>query len=307
MARVGRAQVESAARRLSAAYRAKGAAAARAARREADVAAYLAYRAPATYAAAVFVLSRLAEQRPDWRPRTLLDVGAGPGVASWAAAAVWPGLERVTCVEIEPEMIRLGRAVAAAAPERALREARGVQADVAAADDTAELVLVGYVLNELAVEAVVPLARALWSRTEDTLLFLEPGTPDGYRRVLAARDAALADGGFTLAPCPHDRPCPLPADDWCHFAVRLPRTEAHRTAKRVSRGFEDEKLSYVALARTPAGRVSSRVIRQPQIRSGHVHLDLCETDGLRRATVTKRDREAFRRARKVAWGDALED
>ena len=278
----------------------------RAARTRADVAAYLAFRAPATYAACVFVLSRLAEQRPDWAPRTLLDVGAGPGVASWAAAAVWPGLERVTLVDAEPAMIEAGRALAASAASRALAEATWVRGDAGGAGEAAELVLVSYVLNELREDAVAPLVRRLWDWTRDTAVFVEPGTPDGYRRVLAARDAVLGGGGFTVAPCPHDRPCPLPPGDWCHFAVRLPRSEAHRAAKGVTRGFEDEKLSYAVLARGQERRARSRVIRQPEIHSGHVYLGLCETDGLRRATVTRRDREAYRRARKAAWGDAWE-
>ncbi len=270
------------------------------------MAAYVAYRAPATYAAAMHVLARLAEQRPDWRPRSLLDVGAGPGVASWAAAAVWPGLEHVTLVEAEPEMIRAGRTLAAAAPARALREASWVQADAAESGERAELILVSYVLNELPPGAVGPLARRLWEQTEDTIVLVEPGTPDGYRVVLAVRDTVLAAGGFTVAPCPHDLPCPLPNGDWCHFAARLPRSEAHRAAKGVTRGFEDEKLSYAVLARTRQPRATSRVIRQPLIRSGHVYIDLCEPAGVRRALVTRRDKEDYRRARKAAWGDALE-
>lgn len=303
---MGRPLVEAAARRLSAAYRAKGVAAARAARTEADVAAYIAYRVPATYAAALDVLSRLRSQRPEWRPRTVLDVGAGPGVASWAAAAVWPELERVTFVEAEPEMVRAGRALAAAAPSPALRAAGWVTGDATVKGDPAEFVLLSYVLSEMPEDRVAPLARALWERTEDTIVFLEPGTPDGYARVLLAREAVLGAGGFTIAPCPHDLPCPLPPGDWCHFAVRLPRGETHRAVKGVSRGFEDEKISYAALTRSREPRALSRVIRQPQIRSGHVYLDLCEPEGIRRAVVTRRDKELYRRARKTAWGDALE-
>ena len=51
--------------RLSAAYR--GDDRARAARTPAQVAAYLAYRAPATFAAAAAVFRQVALQRPDWR------------------------------------------------------------------------------------------------------------------------------------------------------------------------------------------------------------------------------------------------
>ena len=251
------------------------------------------------------MLTRLAEQRPDWRPRTVLDAGAGPGVATWAATAVWPELERAALVEIEPAMARAGRALAAAAPTPALREATWVEGDLAASREHADLVLVSYVLNELRPQDVEAAALLLWERAGDTAVFLEPGTPEGYRRVLAARAAVLGAGGFTLAPCPHDDACPLPPNDWCHFAVRLPRSAAHRAAKGVTRGFEDEKLAYAALGRVPSPRPRSRIIRPPEIHGGHVYLDLCEPGGIRRATVTRRDKEAFRRARKAAWGDAF--
>ncbi|MGI8802059.1 MAG: small ribosomal subunit Rsm22 family protein, partial [Solirubrobacteraceae bacterium] len=49
--------------------------------------AYAAYRAPATYAAVAAALTQVRLLRPEWRPRTLLDLGAGPGVAAWAALA----------------------------------------------------------------------------------------------------------------------------------------------------------------------------------------------------------------------------
>src|ERR1041384_5825297 len=57
-----------------------------------DVLAYLAVRLPATYAAVRASLGAVAEVRPDFAPRTALDIGAGPGTAFWAAADCWPGL-----------------------------------------------------------------------------------------------------------------------------------------------------------------------------------------------------------------------
>ena len=292
-----RSRLEAAAARLTAAYREGGAA--RPARTREDVLAYAAQRAPATYAAAVAVLARMREQRPDWRPRSLLDVGAGPGTASWAARAVWPDLERFVLFEAEPEMVALGRQLGPAGAD-------WIADDLDAATGSFDLVLAGYVLNELPDERLEQVAGSLWARTADTLVAIEPGTPAGYRRVLAARAAVLAAGGFTLAPCPHDAPCPLIPPDWCHFAVRLQRGESHRAVKAVSRGFEDEKFSYAALTRLPHPRAPARIIRPPQVRTGHVLLDLCESEGIRRATVSKRDRDAYRQARKAIWGDAFE-
>lgn len=281
--------------RLSAAYR--GDVPARAASSAAAVAAYLAYRAPATFAAASAVFRQVARQRPDWRPQSLLDVGAGPGVATWAALEQWPSLTELTLVEVEPQMLAAGQAL--------LPEGRWRAGDVADARGPADLVLASYVLGELA-DAATAVAH-LWEQTTDVAAFVEPGTPAGYRRVLAARAALIAAGGHTVAPCPHDLPCPLPADDWCHFAARLPRSKLHRRAKAVELGFEDEKFSYAALSRQPVAPAEARIIRPPQIRSGHIHLVTSERDGaVHSRTVSRKQGGLYKDAKGAAWGDAFD-
>jgi ribosomal protein RSM22 (predicted rRNA methylase) len=258
------------------------------------VAAYLAYRAPATFAAAAAVFRQVQRQRPEWAPRSLLDVGAGPGVAAWAAVAAWPSLEVLTLVQAEPEMIAAGRELTPGA--------RWVQGDASAAQGPADLVLTSYVLGELH-ESV---SLLLWEQTADTVVFVEPGTPAGYRRILDARAAVIDAGGFTVAPCPHDSPCPLPEDDWCHFSVRLPRSRLHRRAKDVELGYEDEKYSYAVLSREPVPKASARIIRQPQVRSGHVILATCEPSGIERRTVSRKQGALYREAKDVVWGDAID-
>lgn len=279
---------------LSAAYR--GDAGARAAATPAQVAAYLAYRAPATFAAAASVFRQVALLRPDWQPRSLLDAGAGPGAAAWAAVERWPSLTELSLVEIEPAMIAAGREL--------LPAATWVAGDVSTARGPADLVVASYVLGEL--DDVPGVAARLWEQAADTIAFVEPGTPAGYRRVLAARAAVIAAGGRTVAPCPHDLPCPLPADDWCHFAVRLPRSKLHRRAKGVELGYEDEKLSYAVLSREAAPNAAARIIRQPQLRSGHVNLVTCESDGIQQRTISRRQGALYREAKGSAWGDAIE-
>lgn len=63
------------------------------------VQAYLATRLPATYAAIRACLEAVADRRPDFSPARLLDAGAGPGTALWAAAETWPGLSGATLLE----------------------------------------------------------------------------------------------------------------------------------------------------------------------------------------------------------------
>ena len=222
-------------------------------------------------------------------------MGAGPGVAAWAAVEQWPSLSELSLLEIEPEMLAAGREL--------LPDARWLQGDVNGARGPADLVLVSYVLGELR----EPAAARLWEQATDTIAFVEPGTPAGYRRILDARAAVLEAGGHTVAPCPHDLPCPLPADDWCHFAVRLPRSKLHRRAKGVELGYEDEKYSYAVLSREPVPKAEARIIRQPQARSGHVNLVTSERDGAVHArTVSRRAGDLYKKAKGAAWGDAID-
>ncbi|MFX6186343.1 small ribosomal subunit Rsm22 family protein, partial [Acinetobacter baumannii] len=44
-------------------------------------------------------LNALTEIRPDFAPTSLLDVGAGPGTASWAAAEAFPSLHEFTLLD----------------------------------------------------------------------------------------------------------------------------------------------------------------------------------------------------------------
>src|SRR6202142_4800445 len=57
-----------------------------------DALAYALARMPATYAAVTASLNALRETVPDFAPKTLLDVGAGPGTATWAAAEAFSSL-----------------------------------------------------------------------------------------------------------------------------------------------------------------------------------------------------------------------
>ena len=201
-------------------------------------------------------------------------------------------------------MVRAGKMLAERGP-RALREARWTASDVGAAAARADLVLVSYVIGELDPAALPGFAAHAWSLAGDTLAIVEPGTTAGYERVLAVRSAVIAAGGSTLAPCPHDAPCPLTEGDWCHFATRLARSRTHRLAKGAERGFEDEKFAYAVLCRSRHPRPAARMIRRPDLRPGHVVLDLCTASGLERRTVSKRDGAEYRTARKLGWGDSL--
>src|SRR5690242_1229771 len=71
---------------------------------ETDALAYALARMPATYAAVAAGLNALQEIRPDFAPQSLLDIGAGPGTASWAAAEALPTLARFALLDANPAL-----------------------------------------------------------------------------------------------------------------------------------------------------------------------------------------------------------
>ncbi|NBM20352.1 small ribosomal subunit Rsm22 family protein [Streptomyces sp. GC420] len=271
-----------------------------------DVAAYAAYRMPATFEAVRAALAALRAAAPDWVPATHADLGGGTGAASWAVADAWDSAARTTVLDWAEPALDLGRELAAHAPARALREAdwrRLVIGTSLRLPDT-DLITVSYVLNELTAQA----RRALIAeaaRAARAVVLVEPGTPEGYLRVIEARDELVAAGLRIAAPCPHSDRCPIqPGTDWCHFAARVSRSSLHRQIKGGSLAYEDEKFSYVVGVRFDASPAAARVVRKPQIRKGQVLLDLCGTPpGLARETVTKRHGPLYRAARDTAWGD----
>lgn len=268
--------------------------------------AYLAVRLPATYAAVRASFAAIAQARADFAPKTMLDIGAGPGTALWAAADCWPDLADALLVETSPIFKACGEELAAGAP---LPPVTWHLADAAAAALDGlprDLVTLSYVLNELAADVRPKMLDRLWRMTADTLVIVEPGTPTGWQLILAARRQLIESGAHVVAPCPHAAACPLHTPDWCHFAERVARSRLHRQAKGAEVPWEDEKFSYVALSRKPAPAAGARVIARSRKGSGRVTLKLCRPDGTAGDQLfSRRDGDAYKRAARSDWGSSL--
>ena len=117
---------------------------------ETDALAYALARMPATYAAVSACLNALSEARPGFAPQTLLDIGAGPGTASWAASEAFPSLTSFALLDANPAL----RALALDLQRESTRfgglkydagEARGALAKA----DSADLIIASYLIGEL--------------------------------------------------------------------------------------------------------------------------------------------------------------
>ncbi len=270
-----------------------------------DFNAYLVARLPATYASVSACIEELLLHKPHFAPQTLLDAGSGPGTAGWAAAESFPNLSGLTFIDNNQEFLSLAITLAKQSDHIALRQAMAQTADFGQSLSTtaADLVIAAYALAELPLGKTRVATKNLWAASKDVLMIIEPGTPQGYARIIEARSALMADGAHIVAPCTHRNACPLSPPDWCHFSVRLPRSREHMHAKKATVPFEDEKFSYLIASRSHTQTARARILAPPVATKGETRFKLCSENGLSHRKVAARDKAEHKRIRRRGWGD----
>ena len=282
---------------------------------------YSLMRMPATFGAVSSALEQVCGAS-DFIPRSLLDAGAGTGAGSWAAAEFF-NLNKITCFEREDAMQKTGRALMKESSEEVLKDAKWVKADLVSeaikyestgeVSCEADLVIASYVINEMTLEDRARVVRWLFACTKKMLVIVEPGTPIGSENIRRIRELLLENGGYIVAPCTHMDRCHIKNSDWCHFSCRVGRGKIHKMLKVGDAPYEDEKFSYIAVSREPLNGNSEenrnsplgRVLRHPLTEKGRIVLEICEKNGIFKKTVTKRDGELYKKAKKVHCGDVF--
>ncbi|MBS1804772.1 MAG: rRNA methyltransferase [Acidobacteria bacterium] len=276
---------------------------------ELDALAYAVVRMPATYSAVRNVLSRLQERCPAFSPASLVDFGAGPGTASWAASDGWPNIAAITQLDANMLLLQLGQKLKESASSTALRNSRTIRTDLSAPQPilpATDLAIISYTLAEMSTAEIRALLTSAWSQCRGALVIVEPGTPGGWERILLGRDLLLSHGAKILAPCPHQLPCPLVAPDWCHFVQRVQRSRDHMLLKSADVPWEDEKFSYLIAVCEHLfySAQRDRILAQPEKSKNEIRIKLCRTNGQAEfVQVRKRDLAAFKALKKKDWGD----
>ena len=272
-----------------------------------DLAAYLTTRMPATYAALRKVLGEVARVNPEFSPTSMLDIGAGPGTASWAALVEWPELSSITMIETDARFVELAGTLAKSSELEVLTKATITRAKMNETTAKAGLVIAAYVFAELVEKDAGAAALKLWTQTENTLVIIEPGTPRGFARIHAAHQMLIKAGAYIVGPCTHAAACPMRGNDWCHFTVRLARSREHMHAKQATVPFEDEPFSWIAVSRKPVPLSGARVIRPPEQDKHSITFKVCDEHGITDRAIARRDKAAYKQHRKLAWGDMIAD
>ena len=293
----------SAANAISERYRSEAASGKTLITNDTEAAAYAIVRMPATIGSSGSAM-QYAANRFDDEITSVLDIGAGTGACSWAAAEIFPDIEKITCLEREKSMIDFGRKLMEKAEFPF--DCEWKSCDITNGFNLkADLVTASYVLNEMPAAMQEKLVSAMWGATEKMMIVIEPGTPKGFKNILRIRKQLIDKGARILAPCPHGNICPLPEDDWCHFTSRISRTKLHKQLKGGDVPYEDEKYCFIAAVRGEYEPCSARILRHPKIESGKITLKLCTADGISEKIVTKKDGVLFKKARKSDCGDEI--
>ena len=267
--------------------------------KEQEAAAYAVSRMPATYGAAHFALLQGIRAAHITSVESHLDCGAGTGAVVLAAADLLMP-KQVYLLEREAAMISVGQSIL---------DACGISGKYYSGNlcDTelpcAELVTEGYVLSELSKEQREKAILNMWHSTGKILVLIEPGTMEGFSIIRNAKEILRENGAFLVAPCVASE-CPIEENDWCHFSVRVSRSQLHRYIKGGEAPFEDEKFCYAVFTRELLSAESERIIRHPMIAAGRISLELCTKNGRKTRVVTKKD-PLWKRARKAEWGECL--
>jgi ribosomal protein RSM22 (predicted rRNA methylase) len=284
-----------------------------------DTLSYLALRTPATYAQTYGAMSAVAELLPSWQPKRILDLGSGPGVGVWAAKSIWPSLEDALCVEQETSFVQLGEQIMQTA-ERGIRvrwEKKNLleinSFEAGAQKPLYDLVVISNVLNELSAAAVDKVLGRAWNVCCGVLLLVEPGTPLGSG-IIASAAKKLSHTGTLLAPYIAENWVDT-SDYYLHFPQRFIRPEFLRRVRQRMRedalmasDWEEAKYSYVAIGRMkPEKVVQGRCVGSVKAQKGFVEVPLLRAEGITVLKVLKREKEVYNRAKKLHWGDVVDN
>lgn len=272
-------------------------------KKDAEAVTYSVVRMPSTYGAVYSALNYTLDLC-DFSIDSLLDVGAGTGAASWAADYLI-NLEKVVCLEREEAMRKVGKKIMNYSDSEVLCNSQWKEFDFTktSIEEKADLVIASYVLNELNEEERMKAVDKLWNAADKLLLIIEPGTKVGFSNLKKIREHLIKREAHIIAPCVHEEKCEI--DSWCHFTCRVERSKLHRETKKADVPYEDEKFSYLAVSRQLGRKADMRILRHPIIKKGRVALEVCSREGIKNIEIYKKDKEAYKQARKADWGDEI--
>lgn len=278
-----------------------------------DILAYLALRAPATYAQIASALLQIQTRVPNWKPKTVLDLGCGPGTGVWAAKTIWPELSDFTGIDQEQYFLSLAQEILHSSHlDIACQWKKMSLNDWIETNESSsyDLIIVANVLNELSQVMIERLLYQLAQRSSGIVIILEPGTSIGYQ-IIQTTAETLAKSQQLVAP--YIDSFQKSDEYWIHFPQKFIRPEYQRMIRQSMResslmasDWEETKFSYVAF-----GNVQREIPLWAQCVGpstkyhGYLTIPLLTKEGVIHQKVMKRYKAAYTTAKNTKWGEIL--
>ena len=256
--------------------------------------AYAAYYGPIGALKVAAVLDELRArgwQAPEPTLR-LADLGAGPGSATLGVALA-AGASTIDATLIDRDRAWDALPLLGTHVDRGVLRVARSGTDPFAIEGLFDVIVAAHLLVELD-RTIEDLATRLQDQVESVLapdgvwIAIEPATKRASRRLHQLHDVLVERGLAVLAPCVHQRRCPMLArdGDWCHEA-RAWRQPAYHAKLDRRTGLDKHVLSFafLAFAKRPlaavergAARIVSALLRE----KGRSRFRTCDAGGLLR-------------------------
>lgn len=279
-----------------------------------DVLAYLALRFPATYVQIISALSSTYELNPSWKPKTILDIGSGPGTGVFVAQALFPSLKDATCIDQDINFILLGKKIQNELnfPIFSSWKKEDISLGIGHEESMYDIVLVSNVLNELGIMQRKNLLGQAFNHCKGIMIIVEPGTPFGSSII---QEAASDFSNETIIAPYIGNSVVLSKDYWLHFSKRFKRPEFERRIRQHMRestlmasDWEETKYSYVAIGKISAENIYwGRCVGPVKLYNGYLEVPILTKNQLLQVKVMKRHKKQYAFAKKLKWGQLIDN
>jgi len=279
-----------------------------------DILAYMSLRFPATYAQIYSALIQIQERLPEWYPKTVLDLGCGPGTGILAAKTMWPEITTVVGIDNEKYFLTLANELLYGS--KLSLPVNWVHQSISNWIETNkttqyDLIIVANVLNELPEIVIERLLAQLSLSSSGVVLMLEPGNAIGHQ-IIQATSQELSKKEQIVAP--YIKQSFQKSDDyWIHFPQRFVRPEFQRRIRQSMRennlmasDWEETKFSYVAWGNIKIlKKFWGQSIGKADIQKGFLTLPVLTQDGVLKAKILKRHKPQYTFAKNLHWGEMI--
>lgn len=264
-----------------------------------DAVAYACARMPATYGVTMHVLDKFFEKIDKTELENILDIGSGTGSLILATIAndLFSKNIKYFAIEKSQYMRKVAEQIIGKNNLHINFYEQSVELFLKDNNEPFGSTFLIYSLNEILEKKKI--LKKVFNVTKNFIFIIEPGTPEGFKNILLAKNSAKDMGYEILLPC-GNKDCPLQGNDWCHFSLKIPRTKNHILLKNARLPYEDEKFCYIIISKQQKSiSYTNRIIKRPIKKKGHTIYDICSPNGLRRISLSNKLSD------KKSWGDEI--